>query len=125
MVLKKEIVKTQSSSSDASDRGPEYRQMLVGAIHTCAAKFPDVSTPRLGALRGAAPHRPRALPHRPRAAPLPSLPALARRGEQFPLFPVPKPGPNARLIQRAVLNSPSPTPPTPRPPRSRPPWCTC
>jgi hypothetical protein len=42
MVLKKEIVKTQSSSSDASDRGPEYRQMLVGAIHTCAAKFPDV-----------------------------------------------------------------------------------
>ncbi|KIZ03022.1 Coatomer subunit beta-2 [Monoraphidium neglectum] len=44
MVLKKEIVKTQSSSSDASDRGPEYRQMLVGAIHTCAAKFPDVAS---------------------------------------------------------------------------------
>lgn len=42
MVLKKEIVKTQSSSSESSDRGPEYRQMLVGAIHTCAVKFPDV-----------------------------------------------------------------------------------
>lgn len=42
MVLKKEIVKTQSSSSDMGDRGPEYRQMLVGAIHACAVKFPDV-----------------------------------------------------------------------------------
>ena len=44
MVLKKELVKTQSSSSDMGDRGPEYRQMLVGAIHACAVKFPDVAS---------------------------------------------------------------------------------
>ena len=43
MVLKKEIARTQSSSSDAGDRGPEYRAMLVGAIHECAARFPQVA----------------------------------------------------------------------------------
>jgi hypothetical protein len=58
MVLKKEIIKTQSSSSDVSDRGPEYRQMLVGAIHQCAVKFPEVrwleqGRPRLGAGQAA------------------------------------------------------------------------
>lgn len=42
MVLKKEIMKTQSSQ-DTSDRGPEYRQMLVAAIHSCAVKFPEVA----------------------------------------------------------------------------------
>jgi hypothetical protein len=52
MVLKKEIVKTQSSSSDMGERGPEYRQMLVGAIHTCAVKFPDVSGGRFAVAGG-------------------------------------------------------------------------
>lgn len=41
MVLKKEIMKTQSSDSE---RTPEYRQMLVAAIHSCAVKFPEVAS---------------------------------------------------------------------------------
>ena len=40
MVLKKEIVKTQNADIE---RGPEYRQMLVAAIHNCAVKFPEVA----------------------------------------------------------------------------------
>ncbi len=39
-VLKKEIVKTQNRELE---RGAEYRQMLVGAIHACAVKFPEVA----------------------------------------------------------------------------------
>ena len=41
MVLKKEIMKTQNQDSE---RGPEYRQMLVAAIHSCAVKFPEVAS---------------------------------------------------------------------------------
>ncbi|KAG1663232.1 hypothetical protein FOA52_004433 [Chlamydomonas sp. UWO 241] len=40
-VLKKEIVKTQNKDFE---RGGEYRQMLVQAIHACAVKFPDVAS---------------------------------------------------------------------------------
>jgi coatomer subunit beta len=40
MVLKKEIVKTQNKDFE---KGGEYRQMLVQAIHGCAVKFPDVA----------------------------------------------------------------------------------
>jgi coatomer subunit beta len=40
MMLKKEIVKTQNKDLE---KGPEYRQMLVAAIHSCAVKFPDVA----------------------------------------------------------------------------------
>ena len=40
MVLKKEIVKTQNKDFE---KGGEYRQMLVQAIHSCAVKFPDVA----------------------------------------------------------------------------------
>ncbi|KAF8073244.1 coatomer subunit beta-1 [Scenedesmus sp. PABB004] len=40
MVLKKEVLKTQGADGE---RGPEYRQMLVGAIHACAGKFPEVA----------------------------------------------------------------------------------
>jgi coatomer subunit beta len=39
-VLKKEVVKTQNTDTE---RGPEYRQMLVAAIHTCAVRFPEVA----------------------------------------------------------------------------------
>lgn len=39
-VLKKEAVKTQNQDLE---RGSEYRQMLVQAIHQCAVKFPDVA----------------------------------------------------------------------------------
>ena len=39
-VLKKEIMKTQSKDLE---KGPEYRQLLVQAIHSCAVKFPDVA----------------------------------------------------------------------------------
>lgn len=39
-MLKKEIMRTQSADSE---RGPEYRQMLVAAIHSCAVKFPEVA----------------------------------------------------------------------------------
>ncbi|KAA6416886.1 MAG: coatomer subunit beta-1-like [Trebouxia sp. A1-2] len=38
MVLKKEVMKTQNKELD---KGPEYRQLLVQAIHSCAVKFPD------------------------------------------------------------------------------------
>jgi coatomer subunit beta len=41
MVLKKEIMKTQNQDSE---RGPDYRQMLVAAIHSCAVKFPEVAS---------------------------------------------------------------------------------
>eukprot|EP00877_Chromochloris_zofingiensis_P001624 jgi/Chrzof1/11462/Cz05g37150.t1 len=41
MVLKKEIMRTQNQDYE---RGPEYRQMLVAAIHTCAVKFPEVAS---------------------------------------------------------------------------------
>ncbi|KAF5842052.1 coatomer beta subunit appendage platform-domain-containing protein [Dunaliella salina] len=41
MVLKKEVVKTQNKDFE---RGGEYRQMLVQAIHNCALKFPDVAS---------------------------------------------------------------------------------
>jgi hypothetical protein len=41
MVLKKEIMRTQSVDAE---RGPEYRQMLVAAIHSCAVKFPEVAS---------------------------------------------------------------------------------
>jgi coatomer subunit beta len=40
MVLKKEVVKTQAADTE---RGPEYRQLLVAAIHTCAVRFPEVA----------------------------------------------------------------------------------
>lgn len=40
MVLKKEIMKTQNKDFE---KGGEYRQMLVQAIHNCAVKFPDVA----------------------------------------------------------------------------------
>lgn len=39
-VLKKEAQKTQSREVE---RGAEYRQLLVQAIHRCAVEFPDVS----------------------------------------------------------------------------------
>ena len=39
-VLKKEIVKTHSADGEKS---PEYRQMLISAIHTCVTKFPDIA----------------------------------------------------------------------------------
>ena len=39
-VLKKEVMKTQNKELD---KGPEYRQLLVQAIHSCAVKFPDVA----------------------------------------------------------------------------------
>ncbi|GJP57401.1 hypothetical protein CLOP_g5 [Closterium sp. NIES-67] len=41
MTLKKEVVKTQGNDVE---KGGEYRQMLVQAIHTCAVKFPDVAS---------------------------------------------------------------------------------
>eukprot|EP00884_Botryococcus_braunii_P022038 jgi/Botrbrau1/8518/Bobra.0029s0022.1 len=39
-VLKKEIMKTQSKELE---KGAEYRQLLVQAIHSCAVKFPDIA----------------------------------------------------------------------------------
>jgi hypothetical protein len=41
MMLKKEVVKTQSGEHE---KNGEYRQMLVQAIHTCAIKFPEVAS---------------------------------------------------------------------------------
>lgn len=41
MTLKKEVVKTQNKELE---KGGEYRQMLVQAIHSCAVKFPDVAS---------------------------------------------------------------------------------
>eukprot|EP01024_Parvocaulis_polyphysoides_P045806 TRINITY_DN4294_c0_g3_i1.p1 TRINITY_DN4294_c0_g3~~TRINITY_DN4294_c0_g3_i1.p1 ORF type:complete len:950 (-),score=181.16 TRINITY_DN4294_c0_g3_i1:400-3249(-) len=40
MVLKKEVVKTQSDTDTSAN---DYRQILVQAIHNCARKFPDVA----------------------------------------------------------------------------------
>lgn len=40
-VLKKEIMKTQNKEFE---KGGEYRQMLVQAVHGCAVKFPDVAS---------------------------------------------------------------------------------
>lgn len=40
VVLKKEMMKTQSKDLE---KGAEYRQLLVQAIHTCAVRFPDVA----------------------------------------------------------------------------------
>ena len=40
MVLKKEVMKTQSRELE---KAAEYRHLLVHAIHACAAKFPDVA----------------------------------------------------------------------------------
>ena len=40
MVLKKEVMKTQSRELE---KAAEYRHLLVHAIHECAAKFPDVA----------------------------------------------------------------------------------
>jgi len=39
-LLKKEITKTQS---DEAEQGPEYRRILIKAIHSCALRFPDVA----------------------------------------------------------------------------------
>lgn len=39
-LLKKEIQKTQS---DEAEQGPEYRRILIKAIHSCALRFPDVA----------------------------------------------------------------------------------
>ena len=39
-MLKKEVVKTQSKELE---KGADYRQLLVQAIHSCAIKFPDVA----------------------------------------------------------------------------------
>lgn len=40
-MLKKEINKTQAKEYE---KGGEYRQMLIQAIHQCAVKFPDVAS---------------------------------------------------------------------------------
>lgn len=40
MVLKKEVMRTQNKELE---KGAEYRQLLVQAIHTCAIKYPDVA----------------------------------------------------------------------------------
>ena len=40
LVLKKEVVKTQSKEQDKSG---EYQQMLIKAIHSCAIKYPAVA----------------------------------------------------------------------------------
>lgn len=42
--LKREVSKTTQESSDSSeDKGKVYRNMLITAIHGCAARFPDVA----------------------------------------------------------------------------------
>ncbi|KAL6870870.1 hypothetical protein ACP4OV_014718 [Aristida adscensionis] len=40
LYLKKEVVKTQAAEVE---KGGEYRQMLVQAIHACAVKYPEVA----------------------------------------------------------------------------------
>ena len=40
MVLKKELVRTQSKELE---RAGEYRQVLVQCVHKCAIKYPDVA----------------------------------------------------------------------------------
>ncbi|KAJ3680538.1 hypothetical protein LUZ60_016816 [Juncus effusus] len=47
LFLKKEVVKTQTPAAaggEDSEKGGEYRQMLVQSIHTCAVKFPSVAS---------------------------------------------------------------------------------
>lgn len=39
-VLKKEVLQTQSQD----EKNVEYRQLLIGAIHKCAVKFPDIAS---------------------------------------------------------------------------------
>ncbi|EKX49625.1 coatomer subunit beta 1 [Guillardia theta CCMP2712] len=39
-VLKKEIAKTQHTDTE---KAPEYRQMLIQAIHNCVIKFPEIA----------------------------------------------------------------------------------
>ena len=39
-MLKKDVIKSQSKDLD---KGDEYRQILVQAIHSCAIKFPAVA----------------------------------------------------------------------------------
>lgn len=46
-LLKKEIQKTQS---DEAEQGPEYRRILIKAIHSCALRFPDVACSVVHAL---------------------------------------------------------------------------
>ena len=41
MVLKKELVRTQSKELE---RSGEYRQVLVQCVHKCAVKYPDVAS---------------------------------------------------------------------------------
>ncbi|KZV20730.1 Coatomer, beta subunit isoform 1 [Dorcoceras hygrometricum] len=41
LTLKKEVMKTQGGELD---KGVEYRQMLIQAIHSCAIKFPEVAS---------------------------------------------------------------------------------
>jgi coatomer subunit beta len=39
-VLKKEVMKTANAETE---KAPEYRQMLIQVIHTCALKYPDIA----------------------------------------------------------------------------------
>lgn len=39
-LLKREVIKTQDKTHD---KGDEYRQLLIRAIHSCAVKFPEVA----------------------------------------------------------------------------------
>ena len=73
MVLKKELVRTQSKELE---RSGEYRQVLVQCVHKCAVKYPDVASAVVHILMeflgdsqtvGA---RPRALHKRPLVHPL-------------------------------------------------------
>ncbi|KZV24781.1 Coatomer, beta subunit isoform 1 [Dorcoceras hygrometricum] len=41
LILKKEVMKTQGGDLE---KGIEYRQMLIQAIHSCAIKFPEVAS---------------------------------------------------------------------------------
>ena len=42
--LKREVAKTTQQTADSSeDKGKVYRNMLIGAIHGCAVRFPDVA----------------------------------------------------------------------------------
>lgn len=49
-VLKKDVIKSQSKDLD---KGDEYRQILVQAIHSCAIKFPAVAANVILLLMGA------------------------------------------------------------------------
>ena len=50
-VLKKDVIKSQSKDLD---KGDEYRQILVQAIHSCAIKFPAVAANVILLLMGIA-----------------------------------------------------------------------